>query len=193
MDRTESTALLRDAREGSAGALERLYALVGPRLLALVRLRLGPSLRARLESRDILQATLLKSFQRFHQFEGADGTSLMAWLARIAEHEIRDRADYHHRQRRDPGHEIPLDGVEPMLATGARSALTQVVLDEEAQRLERAIEMLAPDYREVILLRKFEERSFGEIADRLQRSEDACRMLLARAMAALTLVLHEDR
>jgi hypothetical protein len=35
--------------------------------------------------------------------------SLMAWLARIAENEIRDRADYHARQRRDARLEVPLE------------------------------------------------------------------------------------
>jgi len=44
----------------------------------------------------------------------------------------------------------------------------------------------------VILLRKFEELSFKEIALRLGRSEDACRMLLARAMTALTMKMTED-
>ena len=33
----------------------------------------------------------------------------MAWLARIAENEIRDQADYHRRQRRDAARAVPLD------------------------------------------------------------------------------------
>jgi RNA polymerase sigma-70 factor (ECF subfamily) len=73
----------------------------------------------------------------------------------------------------------------------ARSALTHAILNEDAQRLESAIEALAPAHRDVILLRKFQELSFGEIAERLGKSEDACRMLLARAMTALTLALHK--
>jgi RNA polymerase sigma-70 factor, ECF subfamily len=64
-----------------------------------------------------------------------------------------------------------------------------VILDEEARRLEDALDGLSPDHRDVILMRKFEELSFGEIARRTGRSEDACRMLLARAMTALTLRL----
>jgi DNA-directed RNA polymerase specialized sigma24 family protein len=43
----------------------------------------------------------------------------------------------------------------------------------------------------VILLRKYEELPFGEIARRLGKTEDACRMLLARAMTALTLKMSE--
>ena len=64
-----------------------------------------------------------------------------------------------------------------------------MILDEEARRLEDALDALSPDHRDVILMRKFEELSFGEIARRSGRSEDACRMLLARAMTALTLRL----
>jgi DNA-directed RNA polymerase specialized sigma24 family protein len=43
----------------------------------------------------------------------------------------------------------------------------------------------------VILLRKFEELSFAEIGERLGKSPDACRMLLARAMTALTLEMRK--
>src|SRR5262249_58055391 len=101
MDRQETTALLERARGGSPDALNALYSRVAGKLLPLIRLRLGPSLRAEVESRDILQAVLLKSFQRMGQFEGAAAGSLMAWMARIAENEIRDRADYQGRARRD--------------------------------------------------------------------------------------------
>jgi RNA polymerase sigma-70 factor (ECF subfamily) len=191
MDRAESTALLKEARRGSPEALDRLYERVAGRLLTVIRLRLGPHLRARLESRDILQATLLKSFQHIDRFEGEDGTSLMAWLARIAEREILDQVDYLHRGRRDVARERPLEAGLDRAAAHVRSALSQAALGEEVERLQTAIETLEPDHREVILLRKLEERSFREIAARMGRSEDACRMLLVRAMAVLTLRLHE--
>lgn len=189
MDRAESTALLRAARAGSPEALDRLYSRVAGRLLGLIRVRMGPSLRARLESRDILQVTLLKSFERVEQFEGGTGSSLMAWLARIAENEIRDRADHAHRARRDVAREVPLEPAAAQVAARVRSALSQAVLTDEAERIEKALDSLEPPHREVILLRKYEELTFPEIAVRMGRSEDACRMLLARAMAALTLAL----
>ena len=187
MDRHESTALLRRAREGERDALDALYQRVGGRLLAFIRLRLGRTLRAHLESRDILQATLLRSFEHLQQFEQSDGASLMAWLARIAENEIRDRADFQNRQRRDARLEVPLETAHAGVAAGMRSALTQVILDERAARLEEALEALDPYYREVIILRSFEDLSFREVGARLGKSEDASRMLFARAMAALTM------
>jgi RNA polymerase sigma-70 factor, ECF subfamily len=189
MTREDSTTLLRDARQGSTSALDELYRRFGVRVLAFIRLRLGPALRARVDSQDILQATLLKSFDRLGQFAGEDGATLMGWLARIADNEIRDQASFQHRRRRDLAFEVPLDEAAPAVHTPARSALSDVIANEEAARLTDALERLEPDHRAVIILRKFEERSFREVAERMGRSEDACRMLLARAMARLTLVL----
>ena len=185
-----SRELLDQAKSGSPEALNRIYERCAGRLLAFIRLRLGRDLRSRLESRDILQATLLKSLEHVSDLKAQETRSVMAWLARIAEHEIRDCADFHHRQRRDAARETPLDDDAPLPAL-TRSALSRVILDEEATRLEQAIESLSPAHRDVILLRKFEELSFSDIAQRLGKTEDACRMLLARAMTALTLKMSE--
>lgn len=185
-----SGRLLQQAKSGSPEALNRLYEHCAGRLLALIRLRLGKDLRSRLESRDILQATLLKSLEHLGELKGNDTRSLMAWLARIAEHEIRDCADFHHRQRRDAAREMPIDDEAPPPAL-TRSALSRVILDEQGAQLEEALESLSVSHREIILLRKFEELSFADIGRRLGKSEDACRMLLARAMTALTLKMSE--
>jgi DNA-directed RNA polymerase specialized sigma24 family protein len=44
----------------------------------------------------------------------------------------------------------------------------------------------------VIVLRSFDELTFGEIGARLGKSADACRMLFRRAMTALTSELEGD-
>jgi RNA polymerase sigma-70 factor (ECF subfamily) len=188
MDRASSTAVLREALAGSDAALDALYERFGPRLLAFIRLKMGRSLRARLESRDILQATFLKSFQHLDEFTGDAGHSLLGWLMRIAEREIRDRVDFHHRQQRDATQEDDLSD-HPDLLARSRSALSRLILDERAERVEAALESLSEPHRQVILLRTFEELSFPAIAGRLGKSEDACRMQFARAMTALTLAL----
>jgi RNA polymerase sigma-70 factor (ECF subfamily) len=188
MERASSTAVLRRALSGSDDALDALYARFGPRLLAFIRLKMGPSLRVRLESRDILQTTLLKSFEHLDDFEGSDARSLLGWMMRIAEHEIRDRADFHGRQRRDVDLEENVDDHAGLRAR-TRSALSRLILDEQSERLDAALATLSDAHREVILLRAFEELSFAETGRILDRSEDATRMLFARAMTALTLAL----
>lgn len=188
MDRASSTAVLRQALSGSDAALDALYGRFGPRLLAFIRLKMGRGLRARLESRDILQATFLKAFEHLDDFEGSEARSLLGWMMRIAEHEIRDRADFHGRQQRDARVEEDVaDHVD--LPARTRSALSRLIVDEQSERLDAALATLSDAYRQVILLRTFEELSFGEIGRALGKSEDASRMLFARAMTALTLAL----
>ena len=187
MDRPESTALLRNAKAGSGEALNALFERCAGKLLAIIRLRMGPSLRAHLESQDILQASLLKAFQRVDQFERSDTNSLLAWLARIAENEIRDQATYHHRQRRDAGRLVAVEGDLDEFENQVRSLVSGVILNEEMKWMESALEALDESHREIIVLRKFEELSYKEIGERLVKSPDACRMLLARALTALTL------
>jgi RNA polymerase sigma-70 factor (ECF subfamily) len=188
MTETLADDLVGRAREGSPAALSQLVERFSPRLLAVIRLRLGPSLRAHLESRDVLQETWLKAIGRFEGFAGGGGSSFMAWLAQIAANEIRDRADYHGRQRRDGSREARLGPAElDGLAARVRSESSRLALSAEMARLERALEGLSPDHREVIILRKLEERPFREVAERMGRSPDACRVLLARALAALAI------
>ncbi len=192
MDRTETTALLLEAKGGSDEALNRLLDRCAGKLLALIRLRMDRALRARMESRDILNATMLKAFQRLDQFEKADGSSLMGWLARIAENEMRDQRDYHGRQRRDAAKVfVPDNGLDGLEAR-VRSQTSRLFLKEKLGRLEAALQALDEPHREVILLRKFEELSFPDIGKRMGKSADACRMLLARAMAALTIAMQRD-
>jgi RNA polymerase sigma-70 factor (ECF subfamily) len=193
MDRAETTALLRSAKDGSDEALNSLFERCAGKLLALIRLRLDPALRGRLESRDILNASLLKAFRHIDSFERSDTASLMGWLARIAENEIRDQRDYHRRQRRDADREVRIEQGLDALERRVRSQTSRLVLREGLERLERELESLEEAHREVILLRKLEELSFAEIGERMGRTPDACRMLLARAMTALTLRMRDEK
>ena len=181
----ETAELFQRARAGGNNDLEAFYERSARKLLPWIRLRMGRTLRAELESRDILQAVLVKSLDRLDQVR--DPESVMAWLARMAENEIRDRVDYHARQRRDAAQRVPIDDHVEALPSPVRQALSLAIVTEEGERLERALESLPDSQREIIVLRMLEELSFREIGARLDKSEDACRMAFARAMTALTL------
>ena len=185
------TTLLLEARGGSEQALNSLFEQCGERLLSLIRLRMGAKLRSRMESGDLLNATLLRAFRSFDSLEARNTPSLMAWLGRIAESEIRDQADRLNAQRRDAAMEVALDSGIAELAARVRSQTSRLVLSESRARLERGIGQLPDEYREIVLLRHYEELGFKEIGTRLGKSPDACRMLLARAMTALTLKMRE--
>jgi RNA polymerase sigma-70 factor, ECF subfamily len=186
MSAGETRALFDAARQGSPDAVTAFYERCARKLLPIIRLRLGRQLRAEVESRDILQTVLCRSFDRLDQVRNGD--AVLSWMARIAEHEIRDLADFHQRQRRDAARKTPLDAAADVPAP-VRQALSLAVLNQQILRLEQALDALPGAQRELIVLRKLEELTFPEIAARLGKSEDACRMGFARAMTALTLAL----
>jgi RNA polymerase sigma-70 factor (ECF subfamily) len=192
MSGAEPVRLLRRAREGSQGALNEVFDRYGDRLHALVRLRLGARLRRHLDARDIVQNTMMKAFQAFDRFDGEASASFMAWLGRIAENEIRDQADFYQREKRRRDVETSLEGKLGLLNAEVTSAVSRLYVREQMVRIERAFESLSEAQREVILLRNFEELSFEEVGQRLQRSADASRKLYGRAMASLALLLTDS-
>jgi len=187
MDRGETTQLLIKARDGDAQALDDLCARVGSRLLAIVRLRLGQSLAARVDAEDVAQETLLKAFRHIRDFERDTSRSLFAWLAIIAGRVIADLAAFHHQPKRDFAKTV--DALSDRLSAGLRSGLSRLIADESLAELERGLAALSEAQRQVILLRFLEERSFREIGALTDRSEDAARMAFNRAMTRLTLAL----
>ena len=63
---------------------------------------------------------------------------------------------------------------------------------EDLERLEKAIDQLRPEYREIIILARIDGLSYKEIGKRLSKSVDAVGMLLCRAMVALTNAFEGD-
>ena len=71
----------------------------------------------------------------------------------------------------------------PIQATTPSMILSQ---KEDLDKLEKALDKLKPEYREVIVLAKIDELSYAEIADRLGKSINAVGHLISRAMIALS-------
>ena len=146
-----------------------------------------------MESQDILQQTLLKAFQKLEQFEGSGRNSLMGWLATIAWNEIRDQADYYHRLRRDIRMRQTWVSCFDLPDRQLHTEVSRIALNEETRLLVAAMDRLTESYREVIVLRRFEELSFQEIGQRLDRTPEAARKLFARAMSTLTVEMGAAR
>lgn len=193
-DRTQ--ILIGEAQVGTKQAAEELLSRYSPRVLAIARARLGPKLRSKLESVDVAQSVLCDAFAGLDNFHGDNDRALVAWLSRIVENKIRDKADYFGAAKREPPGRV-VSASEPVGESGtvladlveasfATTPSENLQLSEELVRLEEALAGLPTDYREAVLLSKYEGLSFPEIGRRLGRSPDACRMLLTRAMVRLT-------
>jgi len=186
--------LVSSAQKGDRSALEQLCSVYAERIRRIVRMRVGPELRAQLESMDLVQDALIAAVTGLKDFRHHDDGDFMRWLAKIAENRIRDRVDHIHAAKRDIRRHVPFEDREnesasrkPYLSAPVVTTTPSVLLArcEDLDRLEKAMDRLKDDYREVLLLAKIEGLSHEQIAERMERSPAAVAKLLSRAIVAL--------
>lgn len=190
--------LVRRYQGGDATALNELFGRYAPRVERIVRLRMGPLLRRRLDVEDIVQQTFVVAFERFDDFELREPAGLVHWLSRIAENQLRDEADKARALKRDVRRERALESLRVAVETGGvhfdpssdgPAPWAALERAEELAELAAGLQRLAPDHREVLLLRNIAGGSWHWVAEQLDRSEGAVQMLHARARAALASIL----
>jgi RNA polymerase sigma-70 factor (ECF subfamily) len=164
MDRLHSITLMIDMlRDGSDDqqqqAAGRIWQEYFPRLLALARSRLDPSVRQRVDEEDVVQS-MYKSFCIRHQrgdfeFDGRD--DLWRLLVQITVQKARNAAKRQQRQRRDVRKEQAFEtGDSPSMAQGPAAYLASVeptpddavMLNEQVQG---RLEQLPEDQRQIAL------------------------------------------
>lgn len=187
----DSLMLLRKAKAGDAEALNGLFKRYSPRVLQIVRLRLGAALRGKLDSQDILQDAFARAFKDFSRFELRHEGAFIHWLGELVRNSIKDRHDHFKAQKRDSrledspparrenGTDRSLPGKDP---TPSRIIAGQ----EELLRLSAALDTLPPEARDIIIFRDLEELPFAEIGKLMGLSEDAARMQYVRAKSRLS-------
>jgi RNA polymerase sigma-70 factor (ECF subfamily) len=185
--------LLARARAGDAATRGRLLDSYRNYLRLMAATHMGAALRARADPSDLVQEALLEAHRDFAAFAGGSEPELLAWLRRILARTLLDQARRHRAQGRNPGREASLEalmaesdsGLAALAAAPGPSPSSYVARREQAVRLADALERLAPDYREVVVLRGLQGLPFEEVARRLGRKPGAARMLWARALERL--------
>jgi len=173
-----SPALVAQARTERA-AFGQLYDLYVRRVYAFCAL----GGRSREEAEDLTAQTFERALRAIDRYEER-GVPFSAWLLRIAAHVVADRA------RRA----APLDDAPPLddddgAADGAPDWTEEWEL---ATWLRGHLATLPEDQRRVVWLRYYEDRSFGDVAARMDRSENAVKQLLRRALATVRAGIHEE-
>jgi RNA polymerase sigma-70 factor (ECF subfamily) len=187
--------LVAQAKQGDQSALNQLCWVYGERIRRRIRLRMGKELRSKLESVDIVQDALMCAFRNLEDFTYTSEGDFLRWLGRIAENRIRSNLEKLHADKRDIHKEISLNngvsmskGDPVQIPELARNTTPSVILSkkEDLDRLEKAIDKLKPEYRQIIVWAKIDGLSYKEIGERLGKSADAAGHLLLRAMVSLT-------
>jgi len=183
------------AKEGDQSAINQLCRIYGERVRRIIRLRIDRKLRPKIDSVDVVQDALVLALAGLKNFTYRNEGDFLRWLSRIAENKLHDVLDKFYADKRDIRREIPFkkegmntDGGSFGVAGPLQTTTPSVLLSrkEQLDRLEKAIDNLKPEYREVIFLSRIERLSHDEIAAKLGKSKGAVAMLLSRALVALT-------
>jgi RNA polymerase sigma-70 factor (ECF subfamily) len=194
---TETSLLLRRWHGGDQRALDALLVRHLPSIREQVQRRLGPELGRKETISDIAQDTVLEVLEYGPAFRVSDARHFRFLMARIVENVLRDKNDWYRARRRDRSRECPLpvETVVDLDRSAARGSSPEGEADqhEEEAYLRLGLDLLAPERREVLVLRVWESLTFADIGRRLAISEDAARKRCRRAMVHLERILRALR
>lgn len=176
----ESTFTLLDrARNGDQQALEQLFLRhLGP-LQRWARGRLPHWARDVSDTDDLVQDTLLRTFQHLDGFDPRGVGALQAYLRQAIVNRVRDEF---RRKGRQPDL-ARLDGLE---LTADASPYEEVVGREALEHYETALHRLRPEEREAVVARVEMGYSYEELAQVLGKpTADAARKAAQRALVRL--------
>jgi RNA polymerase sigma-70 factor (ECF subfamily) len=188
----DSVSLLAEARAGSREALGRALNTWRRYLLGIAERELEPELRAKGGASDLVQETFLEAQRDFGQFHGSSPDELQAWLRQVLLNNVGAFSRrFQNTHKRTISREVALHaegstvGPGEFLAGSTLSPSRLAIENEQTLALRQALEKLPEDYRQVVVLRYQDERSFEEIGRQMNRSPDAARKLWSRAMERL--------
>lgn len=137
------------------------------------------------DAEDATERTFVSALSAIGKFRD-EGSTFRAWLFRVAHNEIANalrRRDRHRTARLDATAEPHAPDDPPALVAAA----------DQRRALRDAVGRLAGDRRQVIILRFVDGLTTREIADVLDRSEGAVRVLQHRALRDLEAALGRRR
>jgi RNA polymerase sigma-70 factor (ECF subfamily) len=187
-DFTSSADLVDQARQGDRQALDRLFARHVPPLRRWAAGRLPRWARDHMDTDDMIQETMLKTFRRLDEFEHRREGALSAYMRQALRRRILDELRRVNRQpqREDDGAEDAVDE--------AASPLEQTIGSEALERYELALTRLSDVEREAVVSRVEMGFDYDRIAVELGKpSRDAARMTVVRALARLAQEMGHER
>jgi RNA polymerase sigma-70 factor (ECF subfamily) len=193
--------LLQRVREGEARAMAEFFQIRRDQLLVYVQRNMGQALQRKVDPEDIVQEAGIECVRSFGKVDLSQRDPF-SWMCQVAERRI---VDAHRRffdaQKRDAGREVPLGtpgsesgkgGLVELLVASITSPSQAFSRDQRHQRLGQAIQELPELTREALRLRYVEGMATKEIAERLDKSDGAIRVMLTRAVKRLEELLQSD-
>lgn len=183
-----SQHLVESAAAGDPAAIDALLEQNLPALRAFIRLRMGPQLRAKESSLDLVQSACREILAHIDRYQYQGESNFRHWLFTTALRKLKNKVVYYQAAKRDVRLELSPDEENEHLNQVYQTVATpsqHLQGKEQRASFEKAFEQLSEDHREVILLARVVGLSHREIASVMKRSESATRNLLYRGLAEL--------
>jgi RNA polymerase sigma factor (sigma-70 family) len=189
-----------DVRPDEEPPIEDLLERHLPSLRAYVRRNLDAGLADRESTSDLVQSVCREVLQSRGRFEFRGDAAFQRWLLQVALHKLMDRRRFWRARKREglkvegqPGSLSWSQDELGRLAVALGSPSAEVMLREDLQRLEGALEQLSEFDREVIRLVRLQGLSHAEFAARMGCTEPQSRKRLFEALARLSLLLRRGQ
>ena len=152
---------------------------------------LGRMVRDRATAEDLAQEVFLRVYRARKQY--APSAKFTTWLFRIATNLALNSLRDNRHQRMEVSIDAPLGGEEDAMPRELPAKEMRVdermVEQDRAEFIRRAVLMLPEKQRAAVLLHKYEEMDYADIAKVLECSESALKSLLFRAYESLRVQL----
>jgi len=167
------------ARQGDEQAFAQLVEAYQRPIYNLAYRMLGSSV----EAEDATQEAFVRIWTRLDTYD--PGRKLSSWVLSVASHHCIDRL------RRRGGGQVSMEEImaSRWLPDGDPKPEERALVSERDERVRRLLDLLQPQYRLVIVLRYWEDKSYAEIAEITDTTESAVKSRLHRARLAMAELL----
>ena len=172
-------SVLTAAQSGGAWAFDRLYRAYAPSVVGYLRMQ-GAS-----DPEGLTNEVFLNVFTALGSFTGDEG-QFRSWVFTIAHHRLID-------ERRSASRRPQMSDDEAPEQAGASGDVEDEVLRRlSVERVRRLCDRLAPDQRDVLLLRMLSAMTVEQAAEALDKSSAAVKALQRRALAAIRRLIERE-
>ena len=164
---------IKQAKRGSKEAFGLLYDYYLPKIYRFVFLKVSNQA----ETEDLVHEVFLSAWQNMYNYRD-EGYPFSSWLYQIAKNAV---IDFYRTSKKH----LQIENVDEELVK--INALYPENLDTqlELEKLKKIIQLLKPDYQDVLIMKFVEDLSHQEIAATLNKSEGAVRLIQHRALKEL--------
>ena len=188
--------LLERAIEGKPQALGELLQMYRDQLERIIRFRMDPRLRSRLDADDVVQDAFIEATQRFRDYAADPKMPFFLWLRFITVQKLYQMHRHHLGVKsRDADREVSIFlGPHPQATSAVLAAhllgkhtspSVAAMRAEQTMQVEKALNAMTEMDREILALRRFEKLQNHEVATLLKISVSAASNRYIRALERL--------